>query len=90
MRATDIKSLRDLRNGFTVHIDFPKESATREKLLRVREILSCYPGESLIHIHLNTEGGEAIVEVGDLRVCIEDSFISDVEELLGKNALRFN
>jgi DNA polymerase III subunit alpha len=90
LRATEIKSLRDLRNGSTVHINFPKESATKETLLKAREIISSYPGESQIHIHLNTEGGIAVVEVEDLRVSIEDAFISDVEGLLGKNALRFN
>jgi len=90
LRATDIQSLKDLRNGSTVHISIPKESATKEKLLRTKEILNSYPGECLIHIHLSTEGGEAVVEVGDLRVGIEDGFIADVEELLGKNALRFN
>ena len=90
LRATDIKPLRDLRNGATVHINFPKENTTREHLVKAREIISSYPGESQIQIHLNTEGGVAVLEVEDLRVGIEDAFISEVEDLLGKNALRFN
>ena len=73
-----------------MHINFPKEHATKETLIKARDILSSYPGESQIQVHLSTEGGVAVIELEDIRVDIGDGLIKDVEGLLGKNALRFN
>ncbi len=89
MRATEILSLRGLRNGSTVHINLTGESSKKDNFLQLRDIFNSYPGDSMIHIHIDTEEGEAVVEVGDIRVDVQDGFIHEVEKLLGKNSLRF-
>ncbi|MEQ9618178.1 MAG: DNA polymerase III subunit alpha [Deltaproteobacteria bacterium] len=89
MRATEILSLRELRNGSTVHINLTSETSKKDKFLQLRDIFNSYPGDSMVHLHLSTETCEAVLEVGDVRVDVQDNFISEVESLLGKNCLRF-
>lgn len=88
MRATEILPLKAIRNGSTVHISLGGENSGRDSFLHLRDIFSNYPGDSLVHIHLATDDGEAVIEVGDARVDVRDGFIHDVERLLGKNCLR--
>jgi len=89
MRATDIISIRGLRNGSTVHINLNGEFSKKDNFLKLRGIFESYPGDTPIHIHLDTDGGEAVIEVDEVRVDVEDGFIREIEDLLGKNCLRF-
>jgi len=88
LKATDIFSLREMRNGFTVHISLKKEDATRDNLIKLKRIFEVYPGESLIHLHIETNYGEAVVEIGNYKVNIHDRFLEDVERLFGRRVLR--
>jgi DNA polymerase-3 subunit alpha len=88
MRATDILPIKALRNGTTVHISLGSGKSGRDSFIHLRDIFTSYPGESLIHIHIATDDGEAVIEVGDVRVDVRDDFIQDVENLLGRNCLR--
>jgi hypothetical protein len=88
MRATDILPIKALRNGSTVHISLNSGKSGRDSFIHLREIFTSYPGDSLIHIHIATDDGEAVIEVGDVRVDVRDDFIQDVENLLGRNCLR--
>ncbi|MGH7891552.1 MAG: OB-fold nucleic acid binding domain-containing protein, partial [Thermodesulfobacteriota bacterium] len=88
MRATDIQPIRALRNGSTVHISLDSEKSGRDNFIHLREIFTSYPGDSLVHIHIATGDGEAVIEVGDARVDVHDDFIHDIERLLGRNCLR--
>jgi DNA polymerase-3 subunit alpha len=88
MRATDILPIKALRNGTTVHISLGCEKSGRDSFMQLRDIFTSYPGDSLVHIHLATDDGEAVIEVGDVRVDAGDDFIEDVEKLLGGNCLR--
>ncbi|HEX3037135.1 MAG TPA: hypothetical protein VHT73_18780, partial [Thermodesulfobacteriota bacterium] len=74
--------------GSVVHISLAKENATQSNLLKLKGVVEAYPGESQIHLHLETNGGEAVVELGDFRVDICDEFIEEVERLFGSRALR--
>ena len=89
LRALDIISLRGLRNGSTVHINFDRASSTRDNFEQLRGILDKYPGNCEVHVHINTDGGESVLEIGDFKVDVQDSFIYDVEKLLGCGALKF-
>ncbi|MCK5709946.1 MAG: DNA polymerase III subunit alpha [Deltaproteobacteria bacterium] len=89
LRALDIISLRGLRNGSVVHISFNKASSTRDNFEQLSRILDKYPGNCEVHVHINTDDGESVLEVGDFKVDVEDSLISEVEKLLGEGALRF-
>ena len=89
MRATEIVSLRGLRSGSTVHINLNGEFSKKDNFLKLRDIFESYPGDFPVHIHLDTDAGEAVIEVDEVRVDVEDGFIREIEELLGKNCLRF-
>jgi hypothetical protein len=39
LRATDILSLRERRNGSTIHISLTRESATKDSLLKLKRIV---------------------------------------------------
>ncbi|HEX9667612.1 MAG TPA: DNA polymerase III subunit alpha [Thermodesulfobacteriota bacterium] len=88
IRANNILSLREVRNNSKVHIR-PRDSVKRDDLHRLMEIIKYYPGESLVHLHFETSLGEAVIEIGESRVEIQDKFIEDVEGLFGKGTLRF-
>lgn len=88
MRATDILPIKALRNGTTVHISLGCEKSGRDSFMQLRDIFTSYPGDSLVHIHLATDDGEAVIEVGNVRVDAGDDFIENVEKLLGENCLR--
>lgn len=90
LRATDILSLRERRNGSTIHISLNRENATKDKLLKLKKIVEAYPGRSLIRLHLETDCGEAVIELGDFGVDIQDEFIDAVERLLGNRVLRLD
>jgi DNA polymerase-3 subunit alpha len=87
MRASDILPLRVLINSTTVHISLNGNSE-RDNFITLRDIFSSYPGDSHVHLHIETDDGEAVIEVGDACVDVRDDFIRDVERLLGKNCLR--
>ena len=89
LRALDIISLRGLRNGSTVHINLSRACSTRDNFEQLRGILDKYPGDCEVHVHINTEDGELVLEASDYRVDVQDSLIYDVEKLLGEGALRF-
>ena len=89
LRALDIISLRSMRNGSTVHINFDIFSSTRDNFEQLRDILNRYPGSCEVHLHINTDDGESVVEVGDFRVDAEESFIAEVRNLLGERSVRF-
>lgn len=88
LKATDIFSMREMRNGSTVHISLKKEDATRDNLIKLKRVFEVYPGESIIYLHIETDYGEAVIEVGNCRVDIQDRFLEDVERLFGKGFLR--
>ncbi|HWP92071.1 MAG TPA: DNA polymerase III subunit alpha [Thermodesulfobacteriota bacterium] len=88
IRAKDIFSLREVRNGSTVHISLKREDATRENLLKLKGVFETHPGESLIHLHVETSSGEAVVEVGEYKVNVHDRFLDDIERLFGSGVLR--
>ena len=87
IRANDILSLSEVRSNSKVHIRL-RDSVKRDDLNRLMEIIRFYPGESLVHLHLETKLGVAVIEVGESRVEIQDKFIEDVEGLFGKGTLR--
>jgi DNA polymerase III subunit alpha len=88
IRANNILSLREVRNNSKVHIRL-RDSVKRDDLQRLMEIIKYYPGDSLVHLHFETSLGEAVIEIGESRVEIQDKFIEDVEGLFGKGILRF-
>lgn len=90
LRATDILSLRERRNGSTIHISLTKESATKDSLLKLKKIVEAYPGKSLIRLHLETDCGEAVIELGDFGVDIRDEFVDAVGRLFGNKVLRLD
>ncbi|MEK6224647.1 MAG: hypothetical protein N2A97_07350, partial [Thermodesulfobacteriales bacterium] len=89
LRALDIISLKGMRSGSTVHINFDRASSTKDNFEELRDILNKYPGSCEVHVHINTDDGESVLEVGNFRVDVEDRFITEVEQLLGERAVRF-
>lgn len=88
LRATDILSLRERRNGSTIHINLTKEDATKDNLLKLKKVIEAYPGKSLIYLHLETDRGEVVIELGDFGVDIQDELIDAVGRLFGNKVLR--
>ena len=87
LKAINIFSLKEFRNGVKVHIRL-KNDTTRDDLLRLKRIFQDYPGSSVIQLHLMTDFGEAVVEVGFSRVKIQDEFIEEIERNFGRGVLR--
>jgi len=88
LRATNIFSIRELRNGTRVRMRI-NDAITREDLLKLKDILKDYPGNSPIHLHITTDIGEAVIELGKFRVDIQDKLIDDLESHFGKGVLLF-
>jgi len=88
IKATEIFSLREKRNGSQLHISVRKENATRDNFMKLKKMFESYPGQSLVHLHIETSHGEAVIEIGDYRVDIQDKFFDDVERVFGKGAMR--
>jgi DNA polymerase III alpha subunit len=89
LKANDIFSLKEMRNGSILHINLAREQAVRENLLKLKKIVETYPGESLIHLHFETVDGDIEIELGAWRVDVHDEFIEAVTRLLGGGVLRF-
>lgn len=87
IRANNVLSLREVRNSSKVHIRL-RDNVRRDDLQRLKEIIQYYPGESFVHLHFETQLGEAVIEIGESRVEIQDKLIEDVEGLFGKGILR--
>jgi DNA polymerase III alpha subunit len=89
LRANGIYSINEMRDGSTIYINITKENGTRENLLRLKKILETYPGKSIVHLHLERDSGEVVMELGDWGVDLQDEFIEGISRLLGKGVLRF-
>ncbi len=90
IRATQIESIRELRNGNTISIQVPGEVGTKAKLKRLKSIMESYPGDNKVHLIIHTDRVQATIEVGDYHVNVVDEFIADVEGLLGSGVLSFS
>jgi len=88
IKATDVLSLKNLRNNSTVHINLTKEKATRDNLLRLKNTLESYPGGSPIWLHIHTGSGEAIIELDNHKVDVQDKLIEDIKRLFGNESIR--
>ncbi len=88
VRAAEILSLSETRNGSTVHINLTRKNAYKNNLLRLKRIIETYPGKSPIRLHVETNSGEAVIELVNWQVDIQDEFIEAVGKLLGNRALR--
>ncbi|MDA2917946.1 DNA polymerase III subunit alpha [Desulfobacterota bacterium AH_259_B03_O07] len=88
LRATNIFSIRELRNGTRVQMRI-NDAMTREGLLKLKDILKDYPGNSPVHLRIISNIGEAVIELGDFRVDIQDKLIDDLESHFGKGVLLF-
>lgn len=87
IRVTDIHSLSQMRSTSSIKISVKRENANTEKLKGLKEVLEKFPGESRVVIHLDTDDTISVVEVGNCKVDVQDSFIRNVENLLGENVV---
>ncbi len=89
IRASNIVSLRKVRDGATLRFYLTKGNASREKLLKLRQILEANPGNSQVYLHIKVSSlGEAVINVKDLRVSLNDELIEAAERFFGKGVLR--
>ncbi len=88
IKAAEIFSLREKRNDSQLHINVRRENASRDNFLKLKKMFESYPGQSLVHLHIETNVGNAVVEIGDYKVDIHDKLFEDVERLFGKGAMR--
>ena len=87
IKVTDIFSLRQMRTSSSIQIKVKECHANSEMFKNLKEVLEKFPGESKVMLQLNTENSISVVEVGNCKVGMEDNFIKNVENLLGKNVV---
>ena len=89
VKASRIGSLLDERSGETVHIKIKRESASIVTLQNLCEVFELHPGDSVVRVHLTSEEGELVIEVGLYRVNPDNEFVNAVVKELGSDALYF-
>lgn len=87
MRATSISSLKEIRNSSTVNLIIDKELADNKHYQKLKNTFNNYPGNSKIQLHIQTSEGEAVIEIGDYKVDIDNLLIEELEETLGKGTV---
>jgi len=87
MRATSISSLKEIRNSSTVNLIIDKELADNKHYQILKNTFNNYPGNSKIQLHIQTLEGEAVIEIGDYKVDIDNLLIEELEETLGKGTV---
>jgi len=88
-----ICSLEDVKKNWkgTVHINIRTPGLEKEVMLAVRDVLEKNSGNNEVEIHFLFPGNrEKVVSVGQhLRVCPSDNVISEIEKILGEDAIHF-
>ena len=87
IRASEVISLRQLRNNSSIHINLLEEKASSDYMNKLKDVFMDYPGESTVFLHINTSSGEAVVEVGNCKVDVHEGLINSVENLLGEKVV---
>ena len=90
IRASEIYSLSQLRNSSSLHVNLGENNANPEVMNKLRDIFALHPGESTIYLHLNHNGEESVIEVGNCKVDVHEGLISKVEDLLGDSVVRLS
>jgi len=90
IRASEIYSLNQLRNSSSLHVDLGEKNANQEVMNKLRDIFALHPGESTIYLHLNHNGEESVIEVGNCKVDVHEGLINKVEDLLGESVVRLS
>ena len=90
MRASEIYSLSQLRNSSSLHVNLGEKNANSEVMNKLRDIFALHPGESTIYLHLNHNGEESVIEVGNCKVDVHEGLISKVEDLLGDSVVKLS
>ena len=85
--ASDISSLRETRTNSAVCISIAREAANEGNILRLKEILGKFPGDSTVIIDMRTGRSEAVLRVGNRKVDFGDELIENIEGLLGEGAV---
>ncbi len=87
LRATDINSLKELKSSSTLNIILSEDKANNEYYSRLQKTFSSFPGNSKINLRIQTSEGEAVIEVGEYRVEIDDPLIEELESTVGKGTV---
>ena len=90
VKASKIHSLNHLRSSSSLHISLGERNANSEVMNKLKNIFAIHPGESTIYLHINHNGEESIIEVGNCKVNIHEVLINKVENLVGKSEVRLS
>ncbi|MGI9553553.1 MAG: hypothetical protein ACR2NC_01405, partial [Thermodesulfobacteriota bacterium] len=90
IRASEIYSLSQLRNSSSLHVDLGESNANSDMMNKLKDIFVLHPGESTIYLHLNHNGEESVIEVGNCKVDVHEGLITKVEGLLGASVVRLS
>ena len=85
--ASDISSIREARTNSAVRISIAREAANEQNILRLKEILGKFPGDSTVIIDMRTGRSQAVLRVGNRKVDFGDDLIENIEGLLGKGTV---
>jgi DNA polymerase-3 subunit alpha len=88
--ATEIADFESRRATLThtLHLSLAPATTDQVTLLRVRDILSRYPGKGSVIFHIDTPAGRVRIKSGDRRVAVSGDLLAELRALLGADKVR--
>ncbi len=87
MRASEIKE-PDLHVDRELRLEVPATQLSVDTVARLKEILVNHPGEAPVYLHMHSEAGHKVLQLGEEhRVELRSSLYAELRELLGPRAL---
>lgn len=88
--AAEVSDFEESRSAVqhTLHLAVSRDRGDDSTLLRIRDILSRYPGRGSVLLHVETPEGLVPVKAGRLRVAVSGELLSELRGLLGAERVR--
>lgn len=85
IKASNIYSLETIKSKSSLlHVSLEEKDASQGVMKNLKQIFMFYPGRCKIHLHINKNGGETIIEVGNCKVSTNETLINDIENIIGE------
>ncbi len=89
IKASNIHLLDSIKSrNLPLHVSLDEKDANLNVMNRLKGEFILHPGDYKVHLHINNEGEETIIEVGNCRVSANEMFIKKVENIVGEGNVK--
>ncbi len=85
IKAISVYLLESIKSKSSLlHVSLEEKDSDQSVMKNLKHVFNFNPGSCKIHLHINSNGGEVVIEVGNCTVSADETLISEIENIIGK------